>query len=127
MTDRILFLLWILTIVIDAAGGVVGSRAAWAWRTKDGKRRPEVAIAWAFFLGLYGFASASHTLNSVMSIGEVSFSKLYIWWAVTNRLIQGVGVWLVALTLVTGPQGFIRRRITQFLLRFQEVHEYEQK
>lgn len=115
---RVLIVLWLI-IVSDGVGALIGARAAWQMRDKD-KRRPELAIAFAFGLGCYAVSAFGSTYNSILNGSLIKYPEHFLKLAIAFRCLQTIGVWVVALTLMNGhTPGIVRRNLSRALSRLK--------
>lgn len=115
--NRLLIFLW-LVIISDGVGAIIGARAAWRMKAID-RSRPELAIAFAFAFVCYSIAAFGSTYNSIVNGPAVHYSNTFLIEAVGFRLLQTLGIWVLALTLMDDRPGFIRRALSRIILRFK--------
>lgn len=115
---KYLLVLWLI-IVSDGVGAMVGARAAFNLRDKDHKR-PEQTIALGVFLAGYGIARFWVLVNSVLNgVHGIDYSTAFTVNSTLANLLQCVAVWALALTLMNGHRGFIRRGMSRVFKRFE--------
>ena len=114
---RLLIILW-LVILSDGVGALLGARAAWRMRDRS-DRHPELAIAFWFGLSCYAISAFLTTYNSIVNAPRIAYPPGFIWKAVAFRMLQAIGIWAIALTLMNGRKGAIRTGLSKLIEKFR--------
>ena len=114
---RLILILW-LVILSDGVGALVGARAA--WRMKDNTdKHPELALAFWFGLSCYAIAAFGSTYNAIANgPRSVLYPEGFLWKQIAFRLLQTVGIWVIALTLMNGRKGMLRTALSKLIGKF---------
>lgn len=113
---RLLIILW-LAILSDGVGALVGALAAWRMRNLENKH-PELALVFCFGLSCYAVSAFATTYNSIAN-GPQEYPENFLWKAIVFRLLQAVGIWVIALTLMNGRRGPLRTKLSKLIQRFR--------
>ena len=110
-----LIILWLASLSAGTAA-FLGGRAAWMLRYKG--RRTEYGVAWALALWAYALAKLATTCTSI-ALGPRNQSIAFFVSQTVWSNLEGAGVWIIALTLMNGQQGWIRRHLTIMLEKLE--------
>lgn len=111
---RLLIILW-LAILSDGVGALAGAHAAWRMRNSENKH-PELALAFWFGLSCYAVSAFATTYNSMVN-GPQDYPENFLWKAIAFRLLQALGIWVIALTLMNGRRGMVRTGLSRLINR----------
>jgi|SRR5688572_31238980 len=119
---RFLLILWLASLSAGVAA-VIGGRAAWRLRLNSG-RRTEFGIAWAIMLWAFALAKFGMTYNAIAN-RPGGYTIEYVAWQIAWGTVEALGVWVIALTMMNGNQGFIRRWLARTLEKMEGKAERE--